>query len=396
MRTGTLRGLINKHVGDHGGNVQQGYESAANHLGRLIAENKVQPNQFSIKELFEELVDPQHNFDMRSSAVDIAEAMSASAFPVISNRIIHGTIMPQYELHQSDLARLVTEDNASRTQKETVAGMTDEGSLEYRGEFESYQETEFGEKDVTIFTADFGRIISLSHEAIFDDRTGEIQRRARNIGRKAGLHRAKMIAQTIEMLPRTAFKEATPRGFTYKGTSFSQANFYANSHAAVSGLDGQVNDNLQTTALGTAGLTSALILLGNMTDTVGDEHDVMAQFLLVPEDLAVLAWQLLSSTVAFDNAASSANNATGRNYFGPGGPGRLTPVSSRLLSSSSLWYIGDFLAQLLWLWVWKPATAQQGNNSTKAFESQIVQRYRFNYAGGVGHLDYRNIVRSGS
>lgn len=390
MRSGTLRGLVQKHVGESGGNTQLGYERAADKIDTLLEAGQIKPEDFSVRALFEELVDPHRRFDVTTEASVISEAISASAFPEISNKIFHRTVMPQYTVQTGVADMLVREEQATRTQSDEVAGMTDGEGLELRPELMSYEETDFGEKKYRIYMADFGRIISLSREAIFDDRTGQILSRARQVGRKAGQHRAKMIIQTIEMLPRTAMKESTTRAFNYKGTNVTQAQFYSTDHSAV--IDNQVNANTLATALGTAGLISAHTLFDSMVDERGDEIVVTPDTLLVPSALRVTAWQLTKSADQYD----TANRA--KNFFGPGGAaeGQFRVLTSPFLSSSTYWYLGDFMEQLLWLWVWRPSTATQGNETTKAFESQVVQRFRFNYNGGVGMTDYRHIVRGGA
>lgn len=390
MRSGTLRGLVQKHVSESGGNTQLGFQRAADKVDSLLEAGTVQPRDFSFKALFEELVDPHRKFDATTDASVISEAISASAFPQISNRIFHRTVMPKYQVQTGVADMLVSEEQASRTQSDEVAGMSDGESLEIRPELMSYEETDFAEKRFRIYMADFGRIISLSREAIFDDRTGQILRTARTVGRKAGQHRAKMIIQTIEMLPRTAMKESTTRAFVYNGTALTQAQFYSTDHSAVA--DAQVNANTVTNALGTAGLVVAHTLLDSMVDERGDEIVITPDTILVPSALRVTAWQLMRSSQQYD----TANNAA--NFFGPGGSpeGQFRVLTSPFLSSTTYYYLGDFPQQLLWLWVWRPGTATQGNETTKAFESQIVQRFRFNYNGGVGHTDYRNIIRGGA
>jgi len=390
MLRGTLRGLINKHVGEAAGNAQLGFELAAQEIDGLIAEGAVQPQDFSLRELFEEVVDPDRRLDRSTDPQVIAEAISSSAFPVITNTLLFRATMPEYETNSGLVDDLVTEDNASKTNSEDIAGMTDLEGPELRPEQMAYTETTFGEKNIRIFTADFGRLISLTREAIFDDRTGEMLRRARRIGKKGGQHRTKMVIETIEMAARTAFGEANTRAFTYGGTAITQALFYnATTHTTI---DGQLNPNTVPDALGTAGLNSALLLFDDMVDVQGDEILVEPRILLVPGALRMTSWQLLSSPMQFD----TANRA--QNFFGPGGPGGagLVPRVSVFLSDSGRYFIGDFKEQLLWLWVWKPATAAAARDSRLAFENQIVSRFRFNYAGGVGHQDYRNIVRGGA
>ena len=384
MRRGTLRGLINKHVGEAAGDVQLGFEQASQEIDGLLVEGVIKPQDFSIRELFEELVDPDRRYDQSTDPQIISEAISSSAFPVITNTLLFRSTMPEYETQTGLADELVTEEQASKTQSEDIAGMTDLEGPEIRPEQLAYTETAFGEKNIRIFTADFGRLISLTREAIFDDRTGEMLRRARRIGKKGGQHRTKMIVETIELLPRTAFKESSTRAFMYGGSAISQAVFYSTDHSSI---DGQTNPNIVADALGTTGLNNLLLRFDAMVDAVGDEVVIEPQILLLPGALRMTGWQLLSSPMQYD----TANRA--QNFFGPQGDIRMVPRVSVFLSSSGRYYLGDFKEQLLWLWVWKPSTAAQGRDTRLAFENQIVQRFRFNYAGGVGHQDYRYIAR---
>lgn len=387
MRKGTIKNLITRMEEQHGADKRAAWLAAAQEIDNVCRSGQVDPASFSIRGVFEETVG--NASDYRSASPEyISEALHSSAFPIITNTIINNVLMPPYQVEVGPAMQLVSERDAVKTGSENVAGLTAEDGPTRRREAMAYEEDSFGQKFVTIDKSDFGRMISISRETIIDDRTGEVIDRARSIGRKAGQHQAIQIIQTVEVLPRTALGEATSRAFVYNGTALTQSQFYATTHATVA--DKLVNANTVTNALDSAGLKAALTLFGDMVDEDGDKVTVTPKILLVPYALQVDAWELTKSMLRAD----SAENA--KNFWGPEGGLGLTPLASSHLSTSYYWYMGDFPAQLLWLWVWRPETATQGVGSDLAFSNQIVMRIRYAYNGGVGHLDYRHIVRGGN
>jgi len=379
-----------------GSNTRQAYRLAAERIDGLMQPRGdsaplMSPEDFSIRSIFEETVGPLHEW--REAPIDVlAEAVTSSAFPEITNRIFHNAVIPEYELNVGPLGELVTEDNATKTQSEEVAGYTPmDGDLELRAETMPYMETEFGEKKVRVYTGDFGRKISLTREAIFDDRTGQLLQRAKGVGEIAGQHRARMIMQSIEMNPRTAFNESVSRAFVYKGTTIALADFYKTDHSAVTGLDEQVNSNTFIDPPDTVGFTNAMDLGSKMVNENGDEILVSLKDMIVPARLWPATWRMTASP----DQPDTTNRAW--NFFGPNNSGRPfnPPMTSPFLATDYYWYIGNFKRQLLWLWVWKPATATLGAGTDIAFNNQIISQFRFNYYGGVGHMDYRFILRGG-
>src|SRR5690606_22778382 len=352
MKKGVLKNLFNSVLQETGNDQRKAGNIVSQRLDNLFKAGKVEPEDFNFTQMANELIPQLQDLD-KNDAVEVANAVRSSQFPTISRVVISNTIMKAYELHMEGVDKLVSEANASRTTHETMAGFTDLEGPEMRLEGMSYEETNFGEKDVTIYMADFGRTISITREALFNDRTGQLLKNARTIGEKAGQHRAQMIIETIEVAPRSAFKEPSngSRAFVYKGTAHQAPVFYnATNHTTI---DGRINKNLVTSngLTNYTNIQAALLLAKQMVDMNGDKIVVTPNTLLVPPDLEVIAWQIINGA-SFSPVGQGKDEAvkiyhTG-NPYGKGGMATFEPMSSRFLSSTSTWFLGDFKKQLTW------------------------------------------------
>jgi hypothetical protein len=390
MRKGTLRSLIEGCKLETGGDDVKAQVMVADKLQGLFEEKKISPGDFSFKAMFEELVDPDHKFSYETDAKELAEAVTASAFPTISGVVINSTIIPAYELAVGPSARLVSESPATKSNREEIAGWTAGGQFEMRPEHTSYQEDVITEKYWSIDKYDFGKIISLTREAIFDDRSGELIGRARSLGEKGGQLRAKIITQTFEVAARTAQGESTSQAAVYKGTATTAGNFYNADHSALIDSAG-VNKNLQTgNGLGTdQAINTANTLFTKMLDENGETLIITADKLIYPAALHQTAQELLYGTTK-RSISATLDEGHLENIW----KGRFDPIELPFLSSDTTWYMGTPTKQMMWLWVWKPETKVQNADSESAFHAQIVLRYRFSWYGGCGHTDYRFIVKN--
>jgi hypothetical protein len=251
-----------------------------------------------------------------------------------------------------------------------------------------------GEKNWKIVMADFGRMISLTREVIYEDRTGEVLSRAKDVGRAGGHHKQKMIVETIENSARTAFDEASAGNCAiYKGTAIGGSGagkIYHTTHAA---LDGQVNSNLvASNALADyTNLEAVYLAFADMVDEAGDKISIVPKTVLIPSALKATASKIMNSQ--FLHYGGSDSNVPSYNPVADLG-GALNVMSSVFMGDTTSWYMGDFPSQLLGLNVYKPATASQGADSELAFTNQIVARFRWSYHYGIGHTDWRYVIKS--
>lgn len=409
MVKGTIQQLFNSAMNDAGNDPRKAGQIVANKIQNLLNNSdpskKVMPEHFNLAQMAHELI-PDFDGLRSATAEEFTNAIRSSQFPTISKVVINSAIIDAYNQYQDGADQLVSETDGTRTTEEYIAGFTEPENLELRLEGMSYEETTFGEKDVTVRMADFGRMISITREALYNDRTGQLLNRAKEFGQKGGIHRAKMIIQTLECLPRTAFKEATgaSRAFVYKGAAYQHTSFYnASNHTAI---DGRTNINLKTSngLSNWTNLEAVLNAFNLMVDANGDEILVNPNTILVhPTKLATL-WQILNSSAVFPVVSKPITaDSTGAitpmhtpNPFGPGGAfGNFVPMASRFLSGSgATWYMGDFKKQLVWVWVYRPATSALTASAESAFKNNIALTYKFSYHGGVGNTDYVHVVKN--
>jgi len=392
MRTGALKALREACLQEAGNDNRKANKLIAEKFKRLITEKKIVPKDVSFKALFEGLVDLT-DVDI-NNAKEVAEAVSSSAFTNITTLITHAITIEPYEQRANEVLVLVTQGDATMTDEETVRGMTAIGGVRRRLETEAYDETDFGEKRVAIRKSDFGRIIALTMEDIFNDKTGDIQARANTIGEDAGQHQEAMIIETLECVPRTSFQEVLSRAFVYNGIAFAQSDFYKTDHSAVVGLDGQINANQTSGGITEAGFTNAYNLFAAMVDERGKRIVVSpSQVVVHQQNELTLATLLATDRSVGQNFASTTGGINDVNQFGPRGKVKLATVTSPFMSTTPKAYMGQFPRSLLWLWVQRPQTLTMGATDKDAFERQIVWKARFNYYGGIGHRDYRYCVR---
>ncbi len=321
----------------------------------------------------------------------VKEAMGASAFPILTKTVVGFATIKAYDTAVGDVGDLVSEVTTRSTSQDSIPGFTNAGGFEKREEGMRYEEKHFGEKRTALTISDFGVTFALTAEALYENRMSLLPEWARRSGAKGGSQRAKMIIQTLEMLPRSAFGETTSnlRNHVANTNIISIGNHYNTDHSAVTGLDAQTNANVDTTDssdLSTDGMSAVADLFTDMVDEKGDEIDIKPTILLVPGLLLPKAWQLLRSAQEFD----TANNA--KNFYS----GLYKPISSVFLNTKYYYYLGDFKSQLLWGWTFKPTVDMHVAGSDEAFMNKVVFRIKFAYHGGCTHSNYVYVVRGGS
>jgi hypothetical protein len=319
----------------------------------------------------------------------VSETVTTGSFPTIIGTVMSKTFIESYNYFTADYKALYTEvpwDGNNSTEM-YVPGLQALGGAKERPEGTAYQDDSLNEKWAKVVMKDFGRMISITWEALVTDKTGLVLERCQQRGEMLGLHLAKLVVQSIEMVAaRSTMNETTTQAAVFNSTAITQANFYANDHSAVTGLDGQTNDNLVTTscALDFDGLKEAFSLIRKMTDENGDPITVEPKVLLVPTGEEVNAWQLMN-TISQPGTAEA-----GLNFF----RGKYSIVATPFLSDTNSWFLGDFKKQIIVVYVAHPVMVTKGSETDDFFTSKIVKKWRASHHVGSAARDYRYVVRS--
>jgi len=330
---------------------QVGEQGAVRIIGELLEEKKMIPEDFSIKEIW--------------------EAVSSDIFPTITGQLINKKVIDAYNLYPTIGDQLVT-TVPSNMEVERIVGLTDVDGVERVLEGAAYNDTELGEKYVTIVNQKFGRTISITEEAIMFDRTNQLLQRAQMIGEKAAYEKEKMIVQKAIDVNSDAYSVSGVPGVLYRSTA--------------SGLH---KVNLSTSSpFGEAGLEAVYKLMHTMTDDNGDYTGINTAnlILLVPQDLMVEAMQMQKSTLVPEGTENAVNTFQGA--F------RAVLTSQWITANNSTtWYLGDFKRNLWWTEVWPIQTMTLAQGSYDEFKRDIKAQYKVRFFGGCGAIDHKHVYK---
>jgi len=339
-----------------------GEDQVVDILHEGIEKKTFRPEDFSLREIWEACQ------TAAKMSTDISEAVTSSAFPKITGELINSRLISAYESAATIGDNLCT-TVPSNKQIETIAGFTDAEGPEEVGESQDYKDSTVSEKYVTADNVKFGRMISITEEMIYFDKTGQILEKARRIGMKAAQKREKTILQGIQDINSNVYK---PSGVATAFFSATFGNLIASNPFGESGLEAvrKAAQLMKDDSEGAEGdMDYILIDLNNMV-------------VLVPSDLEVEAWQMANSTLT----PESGDNAN--NFFRQ----RFMPMTSPFITSRSTttWYAGNPKEDFWWTEVWPLQVLTQPTPHDDAFKKDIKARHKVRYYGGISAVDYRH------
>jgi len=323
-------------------------------IATSLREGKVRPEDFSIREIWE-ACEPGRS---------VTEAVSSDMFPQITGELINAKVIAGYNSIDA-VGDMLCTTVPSRMEVDTIAGFNAVEMPEEVQQGRPYNESDMGEKYVTNRNKKFGRLISVTEEAIYFDKTGQILAMANRIGIKAKQHREKLIVEGVQDINSTVFNVS--------GTAVA---FY---RTAASGIR-RINSR-SATPFGEAGLEQALKLVHNMTDENGDYVGIPQGNLvgLFPFDVYRAALQMVRSP----NVPESGENAV--NIY----KALFTPITSPYVTaqSTSTWYLGDFKMAFWWMEVWPLQVFSAAPGHEQDFERDIKSRHKVRYFGNITGVD---------
>lgn len=221
---------------------------------------------------------------------------------------------------------------------------------------------------------EFANGIQITRRLLDDDRYDVIEGRAARLGEAARRTKEKYGVRAFAYAFSTAFDFMTAE----EGVALS-----SDSHTTkASGVSTSVGfDNYTTTAFAPAAVEAARILGNKFRSDIGERIDMNFDTLIVPDELAEDAWELISSAGKVD---TDINN---RNWH----EGKYKLLIYKRLSDydTNNWYMVDYNKMKDQLYWYNRIPTEFGN--TQDFDS-FIRKYRGYFRISYGHKDWRWII----
>lgn len=319
--------------------------------------------------------------------------LNSNAFQTITGELISASVIEGYDNTDGLIGDRLVRVQQAKMRNQKIAGFTAlAGPLEVK-EGMPYEETAFDEKYVTTRESKKGRIVSLNEELVLFDQTGEVRRRAMELGMQCRHERERTIVRGAIDADASTVPVYRPDGtgetlYNTDGSNYNyigSGNTTSTSFNAASGLVDHTDiehirkyralevkdDRIDGTQRAITGINSGLTLL-------------------VPESKVGVALNIFNAGLIASTASSIETQ-----FANP-----VRSIVKEVLSSPILdevnaddYYCGNFARQFLWTEIWPIQTFTQAADSEAAFERDVVFRYKVRYFGGISALDSRWVTK---
>jgi hypothetical protein len=365
-------------------------------LASDLSAKKIKPEDFSIRALFEELVEdgrelvrmmgPQKSGGF--SIMEAGDAVSTGHFANITGQIVYSKVLDRYMAEDfvftKNIQTIPTEFNGEKIPG--VADIGDQAQIVEEGQ--PYPLAGVTEDWIeTPSTKKRGMIVPVTREAIFFDRTGLVLQRAGAVGESLGLNKEKRAIDCV------IDENTTAHRYKWRGTvyaTYQTSTPWDNVTASAALVD--------WTDIGEAELT----LAGLLDPNTGEPIIIMATTLIVPPSLRATAWRALNTNNILQASGGFATSTVqhaespspiGKHEFSAG---TYKVITSRLMDSRTAtdtgWYLGDMSA-FGYMQNWPLTVTQAPNNSEPEFTQDIVVRYKADERGAFAVLEPRKFTK---
>jgi hypothetical protein len=353
-------------------------------LRAAIESKQLKPTDFDFGKLFIESFG-LHEFwackTGKSSAQEVFQrvaegdaGVTTAAFQNISGQILYSAARVGYENEEFVFAKLIPEDPAIILDGEKIPGITDVGNAAaVRKENDPYVEMGFGED--WIFTPpvpDIGGILSLTWEAVFNDRTGDVMGKAQNGGYSIGLNE--------EIAAIDAFVDENVTAHRYNWRSAGQIATYGdnsgthtwdNLAASNTLVDWTDLDTAEQVANAIVNPFTGLPILTEMVDLVVTKQNEQTA------NRIVSATEIRVATPGFATSSNPSVAHQKNPYLN-----KYTVRTSRLLAqrmaTDTHWFLANIGKMILRKVAEPLSTVREPSNSKDDFERRVVARFRSN------------------
>jgi hypothetical protein len=369
-------------------------------LRAAIDSKQMRPTEFDFGKLFVECFG-LHEFyacrEGKQSTHDVFKRVSegdagvtTAAFQNISGQIVYAATLEKYQSEEFVFAKMIPEVKALILDGEKMAGITEIGDVSaVRKENDPYQEAGVGEDWIyTPPVPDYGRIVSVTWEAVFNDRTGQLLERCGEVGYWIGY------GEEVKAIDCVVDENDTTHRYNWR-TAGQIATYDDNTGS-------HTWDNLAATnaLVDWTDLDAAEQLFNGLTNPfTGTPIMIEPRHLVVTKQLEQTARRVVSATeirVTTPGYAVSANpnQAVMANPY----LNKYEVVTSRLLAArmatDTSWFLGD-VTKLAKRMVAEPLNVVQAPpNSNMEFERRIVSRFRANKRYAHVTVQPRSVVKN--
>lgn len=300
-------------------------------------------------------------------------AVSTASFQNISGQIVYAATIEKYQSEEFVFAKLIPEVKATILDGEKIAGITELGDISaVRKEGDPYQLAGVGEDWIyTPAVPDYGRIVAVTWEAIFNDRTGQLAERAGDVGYWLGY------GEEVKAIDCVVDENTTAHRYNWRGTVLATYGDNTGSHTWDNYA--AANPLVDWNSLNTA----EQVFNGLLNPYTGTPIMVEPKHLVVTKQNEQTARRIVHATEIRVNTPgfATSGNPTQTTMQNPYA-NKYQVVTSRLLAARTAtdtdWFLGD-LTKLAVRMVAEPLNVVQAPTGTKdEFERRIVSQHRAN------------------
>lgn len=355
----------------------------------------IERDRFSIRRLFEESVPDGHNIVRefedrhrnRSAAFyEAGVGVNTAHFANIIGQITFGEVLSAMEQPSFIAMNLVTKRSATTGEQEILPGVTMLGDVGGDvGEGENYPEAGLGE-DYTVMPKKIkeGFVVSVTEEAVFEDKTGLILDRARSGAESIGISQEKDGLNMVLGVTTSWKRKGNAAVATYSDTV-----------AATHPFDNLLSNSL-TNHDSIATMENALFAMVDLN--TGEPITFPNQLqVVVPHQLRYTAHWIFNSDSIQRNTATDTLRAIAANPIGA--TGRRYDVQSNqyvysTTSSASTWYAGDFKGAFEYAEIWPTQLFVEDRNSSSGFNRDVIFRSKVRRKGAFGVRNPQLVIKN--
>lgn len=377
----------------------QGHVTACEHLAEALEEKRLRPQDFSIRELAEafmgrEWVDNLH--PRRGRHVRLLEsdssAVAYSAFSNITGQIFFSMVKQAYENEEFVFSKVIPSKPSEIQDTEKIPGISGIGDeAETIQEGEPYPLVGVSEDYIEIAAKQKrGKIVPVTKEAVFGDRTGFLLERCNKVGYWLGVNKEKRLIDCL-IDENGGAKSIALGGHRYhwKGTSY----------ATYQATTPWINIKTSNALVDWTDVENAELLLSDMIDPyTGEPIMIRATHIVVTPQNLHTARRIIGAT---NVQLHSGGYATSGNLVDTHAPNTLDSyqiLSSRLLKARAAtdtdWWFGAPASAVAYFHNWEIQTAEAPPGSPDEFLRDIVMQFKASEKGTAATMEPRVIVEN--